>query len=75
MDKRDRAAYAQSIVDNPVVNEFFDEFRTSLFKRWLSSKTVEEREEIHKLITVSDTFAVRMHSYIADGKKLEENNG
>lgn len=74
MDKQQRIEFAQQLAINPLYQEFLSDFKAALFNRWLASKTVEEREEIHRLAVTSDAFTVQVRSFLADKRKEEESN-
>ena len=64
---------AKEILDKPLIQEFFAQYREHLKSLWCNSRDIEEREELHRLYQTSDKFEQHFKSYIMH-QKLEKLN-
>ncbi len=67
-DVIERARHAQRLLEDPLIAEFFEVYKRTLFERWLNTPDKEERDEIYRLQIAADAFKLHLVSYLADGK-------
>lgn len=73
MNRQERASRAEQLMNDPLVIEFFDNYKSMLFNRWLASQDEEERAKLYSYAVCADAFRVQMKSHMASGRVEEEN--
>lgn len=68
MDTISRAKHAQTLLNDPLITEFFDEYKRHLFDSWTMTKDRDARDELYRLQLTADAFRLHLTSYIDSGK-------
>lgn len=68
MDSIEKAKRAQQLLDDPVIQEFFESYKRNLYERWINTPDREQRDEIYRLQLTADLFRQHFLSLIASGK-------
>ena len=68
-ERAERARKAQSLLDNPLLDEAFRLVRESCIEQMIDGKTVEEREDAHRSLKMLDHVKNALHKFVRDGVK------
>lgn len=68
--QQDRAAKAQMLLDNPLLNETLDAIEQEIVKKWIECpiRDKEGKEELWKLVKTKKKFESLLKGYIETGK-------
>jgi hypothetical protein len=66
-DKIARSIEAQRVLDSELTKEAFDRLEEEYLKAWRNGRTVEQREDAHRYMTLVDKFRRHFRSVVTTG--------
>lgn len=66
-----RGHTAKVLLESPVARDILNDLRGEIYEKWLDGKSVEVREECHRVIQLMDRFQADLQSILTTGEAAE----